>query len=283
VAVDIDEVLGSFVQRLNAVRCRHSNTSHRTHARLPSVSAQWSASALDLKLKEADFHVYHFAAGASSGVLFTVVLSHPLTPLPPVWQCSPEEANRRVGAFYASDHFRRDGGIAPLPGAREALARLKGAGCRLVVVTSRQNAIRDVTHEWIDTHYAGLFSDGALKELIASIVENRSSRPPLSLSAAAPVLHGNHYSADGSPALPKSVLCAKVGAELLVDDNCVYAQECADAGIRVLHFNHQGRYPWSKGLPPHRLITPCESWEEVEAAALALARPLRGALADAAV
>ena len=190
-----------------------------THARLPSVSAQWSASALDLKLKEADFHVYHFAAGANN-MLFTVVLSRPLTPLP-VWQCSPEEANRRVGAFYASDHFRRDGGIAPLPGAREALARLKGAGCRLVVVTSRQNAIRDVTHEWIDTHYAGLFSDGALKELIASIVDALAPQSCSFLTlcrrpspAWQPLLRGRVAGAAQERALRESGRAAACGRQL---------------------------------------------------------------------
>jgi hypothetical protein len=31
--------------------------------------------------------------------------------------------------------------------------------CDLVVVTSRQHVIQDLTLEWLDRHYAGLFSE----------------------------------------------------------------------------------------------------------------------------
>lgn len=43
-------------------------------------------------------------------------------------------------------------------GAYEALARLSAAA-DLVVVTSRQHVIQDVTLQWIDAHYPGLFSE----------------------------------------------------------------------------------------------------------------------------
>jgi hypothetical protein len=33
------------------------------------------------------------------------------------------------------------------------------AHCDLVVVTSRQHVIQDLTLEWLDRHYAGLFSE----------------------------------------------------------------------------------------------------------------------------
>jgi hypothetical protein len=45
----------------------------------------------------------------------------------------------------------------PLAGAHEALSRLSAARHELVVVTSRQHVIQDVTLEWLDRHYSGLF------------------------------------------------------------------------------------------------------------------------------
>ena len=43
-------------------------------------------------------------------------------------------------------------------GAFEALNRLQ-QNCDLVVVTSRQHVIQDVTLNWLDRHYPGLFQE----------------------------------------------------------------------------------------------------------------------------
>ena len=52
--------------------------------------------------------------------------------------------------------------------------------------------------------------------------------------------------------------CRAIGAEVLIDDNPGYAQECAEAGIHVLLYDWQQGYPWSKtpgGGPTHDRIT----------------------------
>ena len=46
----------------------------------------------------------------------------------------------------------------PIVGAFEVLARM-GSTHDLVVVTSRQHVIQDVTLEWIDRHYPGMFQE----------------------------------------------------------------------------------------------------------------------------
>ena len=61
-------------------------------------------------------------------------------------------------AFYASKHFQSGGGLDPVPGARDALLRLRDAGCELHVVTSRQKAIRETTLEWLNLHYKDIFT-----------------------------------------------------------------------------------------------------------------------------
>ena len=40
--------------------------------------------------------------------------------------------------------------------------------------------------------------------------------------------------------------CRELGAKVLIDDNPVYAMECANAGISVLLYDWHLTYPWSK-------------------------------------
>lgn len=88
-----------------------------------------------MEYEESDYWVYEFAK---------------------IWNCDQERSNHIVHEFFKSPHFKD--GIPPVPGALEALQRL-GQLSDLVVVTSRQHVIQDVTLEWIDRHYAGLFQD----------------------------------------------------------------------------------------------------------------------------
>eukprot|EP00198_Chlamydomonas_reinhardtii_P008606 XP_001697943.1 predicted protein [Chlamydomonas reinhardtii] len=146
-----------------------------------------------------------------------------------IWHCSQERSNEIVHEFFKSQHFTD--GIPVIPGALEALTRLSGADMELVVVTSRQHVIQDVTLDWLDRHYGGLFRT--------------------------------------------------IGAQVLIDDNPSYATECAAAGIRVLLYDWQGAYPWSKlptsGVRNRELITVVRDWAEVEAALAELAPSLAAA------
>ena len=40
--------------------------------------------------------------------------------------------------------------------------------------------------------------------------------------------------------------CRELGAKVLIDDNPIYAVECANAGIHVLLYDWHLTYPWSK-------------------------------------
>jgi glutathionylspermidine synthase len=91
----------------------------------------------------------------------------------------------------------------------------------LVVVTSRQNVIQDETKHWIDTNFPGIFTD---------------------------VHFGNHWAQSGS-SKSKSDMCLEIGADVLIDDNPMYAYECAQRGIHVLLYNWQRQYPWSLQPP----------------------------------
>ncbi|XP_022929499.1 uncharacterized protein LOC111436047 [Cucurbita moschata] len=152
-----------------------------------------------------------------------------------IWNCSRDEANHRVHEFFKTPYFKV--GIWPIPGAQSTLLKLSRF-CHLSVVTSRQNAIKEHTLEWIDKHFPGLFQE---------------------------IHFGNHFALDGV-SRSKEEICKSLGATVLIDDNPRYAIECAKAGIRVLLFDYENSYPWCKteteDLPP--LVTKVYNWEDVE-------------------
>ncbi|CAM6127369.1 unnamed protein product [Calypogeia fissa] len=197
VAVDVDEVLGSFLAALNRF-------IEETYSVRHDIS---------------EYYIYDFMK---------------------IWNCSQIEANHRVHAFFDSDHFKN--GISPIPGAHQTLLQL-ASYCQLVVVTSRQHVIRDLTLEWIERHYSGVFKE---------------------------VHFGNHFALEG-PSRRKSEICRSLGANVLIDDNPRYAIDCAECGIEVLLFDFHGSYPWSKTPcgPEHPLITRVKDWKEVQEALLA--------------
>ncbi|PRQ47141.1 putative 5'(3')-deoxyribonucleotidase, HAD-like domain-containing protein [Rosa chinensis] len=157
-----------------------------------------------------------------------------------IWKCSRDEADLRVHEFFKTSYFKT--GIHPLPGAKETLNKLSGF-CNLSVVTSRQNAIKDHTIQWIESHFPGLFQE---------------------------IHFGNHFALHGE-SRPKSEICRSLGAKVLIDDNPRYALECAEVGIRVLLFDYENSYPWCKSdsVDLHPLVTRVHNWEAVEKQLLA--------------
>ncbi|CAH8384553.1 unnamed protein product [Eruca vesicaria subsp. sativa] len=152
-----------------------------------------------------------------------------------IWNCSRNEADIRVHEFFKTPYFKK--GIHPLPGAHKTLHKLSSY-CELSVVTSRQNAIKDHTLGWLDMHFPGLFKQ---------------------------IHFGNHFALHGE-SKPKSEICRSFGAEILIDDNPRYAEECANIGMKVLLFDYENSYPWSKteSVDRHPLVTRVHNWEEVE-------------------
>ncbi|XP_010437798.1 PREDICTED: uncharacterized protein LOC104721502 [Camelina sativa] len=158
-----------------------------------------------------------------------------------IWNCSRNEADLRVHEFFKTSYFKK--GIHPLPGAHKTLHKLSKY-CDMSVVTSRQNAIKEHTLEWIEIHFPGLFQQ---------------------------IHFGNHFALHGE-SRPKSEICRSFGAEILIDDNPRYAEECANIGMKVLLFDYENSYPWSKteSVDRHPLVTRVHNWEEVEQQILSL-------------
>ncbi|CAA3005079.1 uncharacterized protein LOC111404026 isoform X1 [Olea europaea subsp. europaea] len=179
-----------------------------------SALNQFIADRYSLNHSVAEYHVYEFFK---------------------IWNCSRDEADIRVHEFFKTSYFKK--GIHPIPGAQKALQKLSKF-CNLSVVTSRQNAIKEHTIEWIERYYPGLFKE---------------------------IQFGNHFALDGK-SRRKSDICKSLGAKVLIDDNPRYAIECAEVGIKVLLFDYENSYPWSKmeSVNRHPLVTKVHNWEEVE-------------------
>ena len=49
-----------------------------------------------------------------------------------------------------------------------------------------------------------------------------------------------------SNAYSSLVFCSEIGASVLIDDNPIYARDCAQAGMQVLLYDWDLSYPWAK-------------------------------------
>eukprot|EP01080_Neovahlkampfia_damariscottae_P005889 gene5889-9717_t len=146
-----------------------------------------------------------------------------------VWGGTPEEASAKVEDFFQSDHFKN---LLPIKGAYEQLQELK-QDFKLVIVTSRQHQLREDTESFIQKYYPDTFDE---------------------------MLFGNHYGKVGKK-MTKSEMCKSIGAELLIDDNLHYANDCATNGIKAILF---GKYAWNQYDDElHENIHHVHHWDDV--------------------
>ena len=139
--------------------------------------------------------------------------------------------------FYATNWVRS---ILPIDGAQEGTAALRRLGYRLVIVTARNEHVRDTSWEWVQRHFPGCFDEIICTGQFA--FQQRLDDVP---------------GADQGNVVPKKVtkaeVCVRIGAKLLIDDSLENAVACAtyvsssgDGGPPpVLLF---GDYQWNKRL-----------------------------------
>ncbi|KAF8697956.1 hypothetical protein HU200_035456 [Digitaria exilis] len=259
VAVDVDEVLGSFLAALNKFIADRYSWNHTVseyhvyeffrvsiHSNLkiysdPAVFFLQYGTALEKEvhpeLLMLHVHLYFIR------ITFFGILNMQFTILK-LSAAFNSAANYLVHEFFTTHYFQD--GIQPIPGARDALQNLSSF-CSLSIVTSRQDAIKSHTLEWIEKYYPGLFEQ---------------------------IHFGNHFALEGQ-SRPKSEICRSFGAQVLIDDNPRYAMECANDGMRVLLFDYDNSYPWCKtGVDEsHPLVTKVHNWEEVEEKLLSWVAP----------
>ncbi|KAL0078501.1 hypothetical protein J3Q64DRAFT_1815666 [Phycomyces blakesleeanus] len=138
-----------------------------------------------------------------------------------VWGGSHQERDAKMREFYESDNFKR---IRPIDDfALETLKTLKRRRFSLVIITSRQQCVAELTKKFVDRHYPGLFES---------------------------IYFCNFGMSDTADQLdyvskPKSAICQEIGADVLIDHRLDHALDCAALGIDVLLYDRRGQYKWS--------------------------------------
>ncbi|AKM84464.1 TPA: hypothetical protein DHW58_00830 [Patescibacteria group bacterium] len=141
---------------------------------------------------------------------------------------SSGKAIEDVYKFHKMDSFRH---LPLVNGAEEAITELVKHH-ELYAVTGRQNVTREITHQWIQQNFPGVFKGIEL---------------------------ANNYPKDGSATLAKGKICEELGCEVLIDDDTRHVESLMKHGIRVIVFNK----PWNIY---HRLpdsIMRADNWPEI--------------------
>lgn len=143
-----------------------------------------------------------------------------------IWNCTPEEAHRRIGEFISTEFHHKAEAVL---GAYDALKILK-KDYDIVIVTGRSSEWRDTTVEWLEKNFIGLYREIHFTDSHPNSVSFR----------------------------PKSEIAQNLGFNIFIDDALHFASDVASVGIPVLLFDT----PWNQGELP-KGVTRVYSWEEI--------------------
>lgn len=148
-----------------------------------------------------------------------------------VWQVEHEETERRAVEYHESGHIATYGTI---DGAKEVLEKLKRR-FRLVVLTTRRNSINQLSKEWIEKYYPGIFD-----EMIFSGFFDSPTKESIKMT--------------------KGELAKGIGSDYIIDDQIKHVLSAAEFGIRGILF---GSYAWNKADVLPENVTRVNNWQEV--------------------
>ena len=123
-----------------------------------------------------------------------------------VFDCSDEEANRRMREFFETEEFRD---VQPLEDAVEGVMALKERGYDFIALTSRLLSCRRITEGNIEKYFPGIFTGRVY-------------------------LATNHYLRKLSSPKSKGTYCLELRVDVMIDDSITHAEECRDLGIKTL-------------------------------------------------
>mgnify|MGYP006286362713 CR=1 FL=1 len=143
-----------------------------------------------------------------------------------VWGGTVEEMIDELYAFYQSSYFKSMGLVK---GAKEGIAELRKDN-ELFIITSRQDDISEVTRNWVEENFPGVFAG---------------------------VYFVNNYSRTGQRRT-KVEVCDQLKIEVLLEDQTKYALECVSDNRKVVLFD----YPWNQELDQREGIYRVADWPE---------------------
>lgn len=146
-----------------------------------------------------------------------------------IWRVEEEEAERRSAEFHTP-------GVAMAFGAKseaiDTLRKLK-EHYDLFVVTARNKKLIDITREWLDKEFPGIFS-------------------------------GIHFVPIWEPnnRITKAEISKEIGATYLIDDLVQHCNLAAEAGMIAILFGH---YSWNRDDPLNKNVVRLKDWHSVGA------------------
>lgn len=148
-----------------------------------------------------------------------------------LWQTDHEETLRRAqeynfsGAMESMGHFED---------AATVLRELSDV-YELVIVTARRKELAEITKQWIDHYYGGIFSD---------------------------IHHAGIWDTEHPDAATytKAQICNDVGACYLIDDQSKHCNAVQEAGVQAIMF---GGYPWNRHDVIVDGVVRCDGWGAV--------------------
>ncbi len=145
-----------------------------------------------------------------------------------LWGRNTEETDKIIVEFYNTDMHDK---AKPMPGAQEAVRKLKQDNHKLFVVTSRPEFVREKTLAWIDRNFPNHFDR---------------------------VYFTNLYLGK-SNVKTKAQACKELGVDVFVDDFVSYATNAAENGIRTFLLDA----PWNQAENLHPNITRVRDWNHI--------------------
>lgn len=153
-----------------------------------------------------------------------------------MWGIDAEEMNRRRRAIKEEFFTRLKPSVEGVPVLKE-LANIY----KLVITTSRRTEVKDVTLNWIDKYFGGIFE------------EVHHAR----------IFDGDIKAVDWSHANKKTKtrLYKEIGADFIIDDHLKHCIGADSAGITALLF---GEYFWNTGAEIPESVVRVKDWKEVK-------------------
>ncbi len=149
-----------------------------------------------------------------------------------LWGVDNEETSRRSDEMHASGVFAYH---EHFPAAKPVLKHLRER-YELVIVTSRRKVIQNVTYQWIDRYFPGIFSDIHFVGIWDTIT-------------------------DSSIHMTKGDALKTIGATYLIDDQLKHCLSAGEHGVDAVLFGDYGWNQYETKLPDH--ITRCDDWQAI--------------------
>ncbi len=164
---------------------------------------------------------------AEYGTNLTMANNHPVNITP--WGADNiEEAVKRVHRYFETDAFKNE---KPYEETGPALTEL-GENYELTIITGRDEAIEDITRDWLETYFPSVFKEVHFTSLYSLVGKSRS----------------------------KAEVTALLSADYFIDDNLPAVTEVAASGVPSLLF---GNYPWNEAENLPENVTRVADWAAV--------------------